>query len=164
MRLMMQSLLADRFQLRIHFEPRQVPVLALTLIKPGKTGPRLRRHPEALECSTRDDPFPRVCGTDSLITKPDHTYVMGSRDVSLNSIAASLGGYHGLDRPVVDRTGLSGKYDYSVEWKEESDSDPDPQGETFLEAVKDQLGLKFERSTGPVDVLVIDKVERPSEN
>ena len=61
MRLMMQSLLADRFKLRIHFEPRNVPVLALTLVKPGKLGPKLLPHSEGPPCpdSFDDNEFPQ---------------------------------------------------------------------------------------------------------
>jgi bla regulator protein BlaR1 len=168
MRVMMQSLLADRFKLAAHFEAKIVPVLALTLVKPNKTGDRLRPHPDGLACYVRDEPFPPVCGVSTEISKPDHVYLMGSRDITLSSLAASLGGYSGLDRPVVDKTGLRGRYDYAIEWMEEprsgADAEPAFQGTTFLEALRDQLGLKLERSMAPVEVLVIDHVERPSAN
>jgi uncharacterized protein (TIGR03435 family) len=73
---------------------------------------------------------------------------------------------------VVDRTGLSGRYDFTLEWTPESnrpaasdtDAQSDLRGPTFEEALKEQLGLKLESTRAPVDVLVIDHVERPSEN
>lgn len=73
---------------------------------------------------------------------------------------------------IEDKTGLAGTYDFVVEWTPQFDSplppganfQPDPAGPTFLEALKEQLGLKLEPLTGPVDVLVIDHVEEPSAN
>jgi uncharacterized protein (TIGR03435 family) len=76
----------------------------------------------------------------------------------------------GVDRPVVDRTSLDGTFDMSIEWAPTLNGPapagftPDPDGPTFFEAIQDQLGLKLESQTGPVDVLVIDHVGRPSEN
>lgn len=90
----------------------------------------------------------------------------------MDYIAAFLTGFQGLglDRVVVNRTGLSGSYDFWMEIVPESgaslpsDAQPDPTGPTLLEGLRDQLGLKVESTTGPVDVLVIDHVEQPSEN
>jgi uncharacterized protein (TIGR03435 family) len=89
-------------------------------------------------------------------------------------IAASLGGSPGvrLDRPVVDQTGLIGRYDFTIEYTPDSnrpaaagESAPfDAAGTTFLEAVQEQLGVRLAPTKGAVDVLVIDHVERPSEN
>jgi uncharacterized protein (TIGR03435 family) len=76
----------------------------------------------------------------------------------------------GVDRPVFDHTGLDGTFDVSIEWAPRlSGPTPpgftsDPDGPTFTEALQDQLGLKLAPQTGPVDVLVIDHVEQPSEN
>jgi bla regulator protein BlaR1 len=70
----------------------------------------------------------------------------------------------------VDQTGLTGRYDFSVQWTMESsqpagvDAAPEPVGTTFLEAVKDQLGVKLEPTKVRMDLLVVDHVERPSEN
>jgi uncharacterized protein (TIGR03435 family) len=76
--------------------------------------------------------------------------------------------FTGVDRPVLDRTGLTGTFDFSLEWSLAPDSaqplgspleDPGP---TFLEALRQQLGLKLKSTKGPVDVLVIDHVEHPT--
>jgi bla regulator protein blaR1 len=78
--------------------------------------------------------------------------------------------YTGVDRPVLDRTGLTGTFDFSLEWSQEPDparppgSQSEDTGRSFLEALQEQLGLKLKPTTGPVDVLVIDHVEEPSAN
>jgi uncharacterized protein (TIGR03435 family) len=72
-----------------------------------------------------------------------------------------------LERPVIDRTGLSGNFDFALEWAPEQagpDLPPDPAGPTFLEALKDQLGIKLESQKGPAEVIILDHVEHPSEN
>jgi uncharacterized protein (TIGR03435 family) len=73
-----------------------------------------------------------------------------------------------FDRPILDKTGLSGNFDFSLEFTPEFRSpqnfQPDPSGPTFPEALNEQLGLKLESQTGPVEVLVIDHVEEPSSN
>jgi len=198
MRLMMQSLLADRFKLTIHNETRQLPVFGLVLVKPGKAGPQIRPHPIAASCALapRGDlgpPAPPPPAAPSPASAPPATFAaglppncggilgmpgsvlgrahMGGRNVTTGLIANALtGGFTGVDRPVLDRTGLSGTFDFFVEWTPQINGSPppnfqpDPTGPTFLEALKEQLGLKLESQTGPVDVLVIDHVEQPSEN
>jgi uncharacterized protein (TIGR03435 family) len=78
--------------------------------------------------------------------------------------------FTGVDRPVLDRTGLTGSFDFSLEWSlapdpaQPPDSQPADTGPTFLEALQEQLGLKLKSARGPVDVLVIDHVEHPTEN
>jgi uncharacterized protein (TIGR03435 family) len=87
-------------------------------------------------------------------------------------IASLLPGAGNLGRLVVDRTGLTGTFDFSLEWTPELngplppgvDFEPDPSGPTFLDALKEQLGLKLEATKGRVEVFVVDHVERPSEN
>ena len=184
MRLMMQSLLAERFQLAVHFETRQTAVLALTLVKAGKTGPKLRPHAEGPACDAptaepeRGSPacaaavFPPKCDVQALTMRPDHTLLAGSRNTTMDLLAAGLSSLGRLDRPVVDQTGLSGRFDFNMEWVQEpngaapssADPPPDSQGFTFLEALSEQLGLKLESTKAPLQVLVIDHVERPSEN
>ena len=186
MRLMMQSLLTERFKLVVHKETRELPVLALVLAKPGKLGPQLRRHPaEDGACSnvvaSADHPsepvgssaVPTVCGglmSVGVPGAPSHVRI-GGRNVRLTLLAAHLSEMGQLDRPVVDRTGLSGSFDFVLEWG------PDPTSvsttpedyvgrQTYLqEALQDQLGLKLERQKAPMDVLLIDHVDRqPTEN
>jgi uncharacterized protein (TIGR03435 family) len=178
MRLMMQSLLADRFKLAMHTETRQVPVFALVLSKPGKTGPRLQPHPDN-SCPAAPKPdligglFPNQCG--GLLPMPHPPVFMnkfGARNVTMPFIANQLTAMGHLDRPVLDQTGLSGVFDFALEWVPEvtgpsppgAEAQPDPSGPTFMEAVNDQLGLKLQSQKGPVDELVFDHVERPSEN
>jgi uncharacterized protein (TIGR03435 family) len=114
MRLMMQSLLADRFKLAVHFETREVPVLALTLVKPGKTGPQLHPHSEGPPCpepgisptsgnvfsvappklgtppSAADDVFPPKCGYAAGRRAPDGMTLVGSRDSSIPFLAQTI--------------------------------------------------------------------------
>jgi len=68
-----------------------------------------------------------------------------------------------LDRPVVDQTGLTGRFDFTLEWSSDSNATDSP-GPTFLEALRDQLGLKLTSTKGPIQTLIIDHVESPSEN
>jgi uncharacterized protein (TIGR03435 family) len=174
MRLMMQSLLANRFSLALHFETREVPVLALTLVKPGKTGPKLIPHAEGPPCDAPPSPdlfAPRCGATFSLRSKGVRRG--GSRNTTMDMIAAALTGFGNLDRPVVDRTGLDGKFDYRLDWTPEPSvsAPPNPDAPpadlpetTFLQALREQLGLKLESTKGPIQTLVIDHIDRPSEN
>ena len=185
-RLMMQALLADRFKLVAHHESRQVPVFALVLDKPGKLGPQLRAHPADSPCSTEYSPatgapttvagwYPEICGgiLGGLPSSPGHRRA-GARDVPMAVIVDSFNvDITGIDRPVLDKTGLTGKFDFTIEYTPQLPNRPlppgveiptDPTGPTFLEALKDQLGLKLVPETGPVDVLVIDHVEEPTPN
>lgn len=94
---------------------------------------------------------------------------IGARNRSMAVIATYLGyPFFGLDRPVLDKTGLVGTYDFVIEFSPDTAttaaSEDSPRGPTFLEALKDQLGLKLESTTGPVQSLVIDHIEEPSPN
>jgi uncharacterized protein (TIGR03435 family) len=185
-RLMVQSLLADRFELTMHHETRQVPISELVLAKPGKTGPQLTPHVDDAKCGAAGrldappqsaDAFTFPCGAIVIGAAPPTApgrVTGGGRDVSMDYIAAFLTGtaYQGVssDRLVVNRTGLDGEYDFWVEMvpqfngPAQSAIPPDPNGPTFLEALQDQLGLKLKSTTGPVDILVIDHIEEPSPN
>ncbi len=174
MRLMVQSLLADRFHLAVHFETRVVPVLALTLIKAGKTGPKLIPHENGPPCDSPPGPdvFPARCEATARLRSSNGDFRGGSRNQTLEMIAASLTSLGDLDSHVVDHTGLSGNFDFLLQWTPEPNdpplprpgTQPDPQGPTFLQAVRDQLGLKLESAKAPIRVLVVDHIERPSEN
>lgn len=179
LRLMMQSLLADRFKLAIHFETRELPVLTLTLIKPGKLGPGLRLHADGPPCevtapysaaAVNINMFP--CNVIMATNRPDHTILAGARNTTVQLMAAFFTNVGHTGRPVVDRTGLNGKIDFAMEYMPESrnppstsgDSQPDLPGETFLGAIKDQLGLKLDPVKAPLNIPVVDHIERPSEN
>jgi uncharacterized protein (TIGR03435 family) len=187
MRLMMKSLLEDRFKLAIHYEAQQRPVFALVLAKPGKTGPNLRLHSDASSCSPAASAikpngvqsasvpggFPIVCGgVVGMAARVPGLLRAGARNVSIGLLASTLAQMGDLDRPVVDRTGLSGTFDFVFEWAPQRDSlaapglnaQVDDPGQTFVEDLKEQLGLKLESQKGVVEVLVIDHIEKPSEN
>jgi uncharacterized protein (TIGR03435 family) len=177
-RLMVQSLLTDRFKLATHFETHEGPVLALTLVQAGKLGPKLIPHADGPPC---DKPgaspgpgligFPPDCGSFAMLRMSGGALgLVGSRDVGMDVVAASLARAVGQGRPVIDRTGLNGRFDFTLEWAPDappSDSPAapaEPLGPTSLQALRDQLGLRVESTRGSVPILVIDRVERPSEN
>lgn len=190
MRLMMQSLLADRFKLAVHSTTKQSPVFVLVLAKRGKTGPQLRRNagpcpstgplagaaglstpiPSSSFSGLQLPPIP--CGSIGPIPASSPSMGrLGGRDVTLARIAGFLKNpYTGLDRPVFDHTGLTGAFDFSLEWslapetEQPSGFQSEDTGPTLLEALQDQLGLKLKSQTGPVDVLVVDHIEEPSPN
>jgi len=185
LRLMMRSLLEERFKLAIHKEIREVPVLALVLAKPGTTGPRLLAHSSDPPCSKTapqaESPkvvlegFPVAChGVVILAPSAPGSIRLGARDVTLSFIADALSGsaVANLDRPVIDGTGLTGNFDFTLECTPEvhgpqppdSTVPPDPSGPTFSEALQEQLGLKIKPQNGKVQMFVLDHVERPTEN
>lgn len=182
-RLMMQGLLADRFKLAVHHETRQLPVFALVLDKPGTLGPGLRPHSDDPPCAgSPGGPslapvgpsfvggFPTICGgiSGEVVNGHDH---FGGRSLTMAQIADVLSGagWDNLGRPVLDQTGLGGNFDFSIEYTPQFNGPApdglfDPAGPTYVEALKEQLGLKLEPKTAPVDVLVIDHIEQPSAN
>jgi len=191
MRLMMQSLLAERFKLKVHFETKELPVLALTLVKPGTLGPKLLPHDQGSPCpdfhpqssappsggSPLKEVFPPNCDTHE-VRVINGVYQAGGRNSPMPSLATlieSLASRAGeIDKPIVDRTGLSGRFDYTIVYTPGENGSPgppdlnapppDPQGIPFLDAVRQQLGLRLESSKGPIRSIVIDHVEKPSPN
>jgi uncharacterized protein (TIGR03435 family) len=187
LRLMMQSLLADRFGMVVHYETRVTSVFAMLLVKPETPGPRLRPHP-ADGCSrvfggrpedgiappseSIDGGFPAVCG--GLLMLPDSTptrFHIGARDIPIALISNALPSWGDLGRPVVDQTGLTGNYDFALEFTRKrgdapsSAAAPTEENEpNFLDALKRQLGLKLEAQKQGVQVLVLDHIDRLSEN
>jgi uncharacterized protein (TIGR03435 family) len=101
---------------------------------------------------------------------------LGARNTTMELLASmipNLGGvFGGVTRPVVDRTGLTGRFDFTIDVTPEShsgappdrDTDPDPLGATLLDALKEQLGLKLESTRAPLQVMIIDHIDRPSDN
>jgi uncharacterized protein (TIGR03435 family) len=197
-RLMMQALLADRFKLTVHFESRDASVFALTLIKAGKLGPNLRPHSEGPPCPATaniDSPaadskvFPSICEAYMFERTPDRTRVRwGSRNITMASLAKMLthvpfSGPSAINRPVVDETGLTGAFDFTIEYVPESATpaggavqraesgrpepstvQPDLNGPSYLNALREQLGLKLVSAKGQAQILVVDHVEKPSGN
>jgi uncharacterized protein (TIGR03435 family) len=189
MQLMMQSLLADRFKLAVHTETKEGPVYALVLSKAGKTGSQLQQDAEpcsveplapgappgrpSAPSSISGMPLPPVpCG--SILGVPASVpgrFRLVGKSVTIGLFAIyGTNSLVGVDRPVIDRTGLSGAFDFVMEFTPELNGPPPPNfqpdttGPTFIEALNDQLGLKLEPTTGPVSVFVVDHVEEPSPN
>jgi len=171
-RLMMQTLLAERFGLKLHFEQRELPVLAMVLVKTGKPGPRLIPHEQGQPCDERPKPetYPQECYSYSAISK-DGVVRYGSRATSMDLIGNFVGSQAGasgeIGRRVVDQTGLTGLWDFTLESAppvETPAQDVASAGPTMLEAVSDQLGIKLKAARAVVSVLVVDHVERPGEN
>jgi uncharacterized protein (TIGR03435 family) len=168
-RLMLQVLLEDRFGLRVHRETRELQVWALTL---GKRPLRLKRA-AAPEIRKRADGTPvAIHGLGVLLrtSNPDGTSKgqMTFQASTMQDTADSLTVH--LDRPVVDRTGLDGEYDFTIEYESEPTVRP-PGGLPFLSAgltaarlsaAIEDLGLKLESAKAAFPVLVIDRVEKPT--
>jgi uncharacterized protein (TIGR03435 family) len=153
---MLRKLLADRFQLAFHREQRTLSVYALTI---AKDGPKLKvANPDGIENSG--------C---------EHLGVCSFRKRTLSDFARFMQ-FVVLDRPVVDKTGIAGEFDFSLRWTlDESQFTrlgilPRPSADNpnapppLFDAIQEQLGLKLEPQRIPAEVLVIDHVERPSEN
>ena len=102
----------------------------------------------------------------------DHIAKGGSRNTTMAQLAGALPGMGRLDQPVVDQTGLTGRFDFALEFAPnpnrpaEPSADPPPElrGPAFVEALREQLGLKLESTRAPLPFLVIDHIERPTAN
>lgn len=166
-RLMMQALLAERFGLKLHFEKRELPVLAMVLAKPGRLGPKLIPHEQGQSCDEKPQPetYPKTCYGALAIPAKDGMFLFGSRATSMDLIAdllGDLGTRSGeIGRRVVDQTGLAGLWDFTLE---AAPPDGAPAGPPLLEAIQNQLGIKLKPARAVVSVLVVDHVERPSGN
>ncbi len=149
-RTMLQGLLAERFGLQVRHEKKEMPVFVLTV---AKGGPKLHKSEH-----------------------PDGRFRMGrghvqGEGVSLEDFAAALAGRVG--RQILDETHLAGAFDIELNWTPEAaagsmnpdEAAPDPNGASLFAAIREQLGLRLEGRKAPVDILVVDHVERtPTEN
>jgi uncharacterized protein (TIGR03435 family) len=162
---MLRALLADRFKLTTHNEKRELPVFALERSRrDGSFGPGL--HSTACPELAIDLSQPRPCtniqtGVGSLTV----------RGMPFTQFTAYLSPY--VNRVIVDRTGLDGRYDIELKWTPESPSQgrgtneppaPDPNAVSIFTALQEQLGLRLDPTRDTVDVLVIDSLERPTPN
>jgi uncharacterized protein (TIGR03435 family) len=173
-RLMMQALLAERFGLKLHVEHNEMPVLAMTLIKPGKPGPKLIPHDHGQACDEAPKPetFPKDCYSYSAEPAKDGTILFGSRATSMSQIANFVGSVPGssseIGRRVVDQTALTGLWDYTLQMsmprRNSTSQEVASEGPSVFEALGDQLGIKLKSAKAVVPVLIVDHVERPSEN
>jgi uncharacterized protein (TIGR03435 family) len=143
-RLMMRGLLKDRFQFKSHMETKELPVYHLVV---GKNGPKLTASTSANG--------PMVLGRRGQVT-----FTKASMAVLCTSLSQELG------RKVTDRTGVQGDYDFKLEFTPEKGDAPPPDtaGPSLFTGIQEQLGLKLEGGKGPVEVLVIDRIEKASEN
>jgi bla regulator protein BlaR1 len=172
---MIQGLLADRFKLAMHHETRELPEYVLVV---AKNGPKIR---EATPGDTYSNGLKLRDGTPGgpglVQMSPGHVAAQATTmDFFIHVLEQQLG------TTVVDKTGLTGKYDIPLDWAPDTSQpsvaggaspgpqgpgappSPDASGPSVFTAIEDQLGLKLESQKGPVDVLVIDHVEPPSEN
>jgi bla regulator protein blaR1 len=171
---MLQALLVDRFKLTIHRETKELPIYSLVVAKNGSK----------LEESKPGEPDKRGFKTpDGRPAVGGHFVRMGmgqldGHSLGMTDIARLLS--QQLGRTVVDKTGLTANYDFTLKWTPEegqgpafrgpegspgTGSTPAPEsGPSIFTAVQEQLGLKLESQKGPVEILVIDHVEKPSEN
>ena len=138
-----QTLLADQFKLVVRRETREEPVYALVV---GKNGPKLKES----EDQTKAGFLRRGRG------------LLTSRGSLLPTVAQFLA--MDLGRPVIDRTGLTGHYDFELKWTNDRQANPDAEpGPTLFTAIQ-ELGLKLEPAKGPVEMLIIERAEKPSDN
>jgi uncharacterized protein (TIGR03435 family) len=152
-----QSLLADRFKLAVHREIKEGEIYELVV---SKNGPKLK------EASDTAKPGPRGIG---MRGRGHLTGSAAPLNIFVNTLSQLLG------RPVVDKTGLKGKYDFILLWTPDPAEltpiggpdvplPPDLAGPSLFTALQEQLGLKLQSAKGPVEILVIDHVEKPDAN
>jgi len=154
LKIMVQKLLAERFGLSFHLEKREISAYVITV---GKSGPKLTKNESGGNLPGFGGRGPGAFGV---------------RNSTMVEFAGFLQGGT-LDRPVVDKTGLPGKYDFTLEFRPSATQVAAGAGQLppevearadFFTAIQEQLGLKIESTRTPVDVYVIDKVQKPSDN
>ncbi len=164
-RLMLQALLEDRFKLQVHHETRQGPVYALLFARNDRApGPKLRRS--SIDCAAP------AAGTGGCTARIGRGRIAAA-GTTIAQFAGLLPRF--VDRVVIDSTGLMGRYDLELKWTlapGEWMAPPPPGGDEALPAdgpslftaLQEQLGLKLQSQTRPIDTLVIDRVEKPDAN
>jgi uncharacterized protein (TIGR03435 family) len=140
---MVRTLLKERFNIATRPSAKEMPVFALV---PGKNGPRLK---------TSEDPAAQQM---LLLRGEVASYTAAPVAMLANSFPFRL------ERPILDRTGLTGKYDFELKLKPGPEGPTGPSGESLFTAIEEQLGLKLEPTKAVVETLVIEHAERPSEN
>lgn len=155
---MLQKLLTDRFKFAFHHDKRELSVYALTVLKSGHK-------------LTKNDTNPN--GLPGLFFRGPGVFPV--TNATMADFAGTMQAVV-LDRPVVDQTGLAGRYDFTLTWTPDETqfggrggglappADPSTAPPGLFTAIQEQLGLKFESTKEPVDVLVVDHVEKPTEN
>jgi uncharacterized protein (TIGR03435 family) len=176
---MVRTLLAERFKLVVHHETRELPTYELVVARTDHTlGPRL--HPAAVDCEAAmrapgapppGPPPPGERPTCGARIGPGQMIAGGVPMAQFVNLLTQF-----VQRTVIDRTGLTGTYDFELSWTPDQlpqgppppGAPPlppiDPNGPSIFTALQEQLGLKLDAQRGPVDVVVIDGVERPTED
>jgi uncharacterized protein (TIGR03435 family) len=176
---MLRTLLRERFKLSAHLQTREMPIYALVMARSdGRLGPQLRQSDVDCDAvrATRargGPPQPPAAGEAPLCGSIAGPGRLTARAATLVALAGwYLSGI--ANRIVIDRTGLTGVFDWTLEWSPEALPQPlrasgapptppgDPNGPSIFTALQEQLGLKLESARGPVDVLVIDSVQQPT--
>jgi uncharacterized protein (TIGR03435 family) len=154
---MLQALLADRFKLVVHTETKEFPVYVLTL---AKNGPKIR---EAKAGDTYENGYKLPNGKPSGAGfNSDEEGKVSAQGVTTENFAQWLSRQVG--RTVIDKAGLTGRYDFALSWTKDEDVSAGAGGPTILDAIQQQLGLKLESGKGPLEIIVVDHAEKPSVN
>jgi uncharacterized protein (TIGR03435 family) len=178
---MLQALLEDRFQLKVHTETRESPVYTLTVSKPGKLVPAKEGSCVPLDASNLGRPddkgaMPKYCGGGSM-RSTNGTMVADIPGSTMEEFAGRLLSSY-LRKKVVDETGLTGRFDIHLEFSPERPAGPvmlngvpapevtipESGAPPFTAAIAQQLGLKLSSDKAPVEVIVVDRAEKPSGN
>jgi uncharacterized protein (TIGR03435 family) len=168
---MMQALLEDRFQLKVHREMREVTTYKLIVVKEGRM--KVSSGDNSLSATTsqgeRLPSLPRGRFWSGVIGKPSTPLVMTTygNAIPVSKLISSLESWAG--RPIKDQTNLNGLHDVLFQFSpQQPDTSQvpaaDPSGPSIFTAIQQELGLKLESSKGTIEVLVIDSVQRPSQN
>jgi uncharacterized protein (TIGR03435 family) len=156
LRLMFQTLLEDRFLLKVHRETRDSPTYDLVI---GKGGSKLK--PAVTDSQVTVDGKPISSGTATMAGGRDGVHLMG-KGVNTAQLASSLSGR--FNAPVRDRTGLTGTFDYNVVFSRDDSPSDVSELPTLVTALQQELGLRLEKSKGTVEVLIVDHIEKPTPN
>jgi len=167
---MLQALLVERFKLAFHRETQQLPVYELTgaggttKLQPTQEGTCTAYSLDAVPPSAAAELSTRFCGIGS--SQNGTNRALDGKGVSMGALANAIA--RTVQRSVIDKTGLTGAYDLHLQWTDAPlNNTPTPEtsdGPSIFKAVTEQLGLKLESAKGPVEVIVIDRIERPSAN
>jgi uncharacterized protein (TIGR03435 family) len=156
---MLQQLLVDRFQLKVHLQTEVLPIYEMVIAKGGlKIAPV--EPPGSDPDADKNKEFKGMGRGSMRVSNTE----LSAHDVPLENLAFSLSGR--LSRTVVDKTGLTGKYDLLLTWSPDDGSaaGSDSSAPSLFTALQEQLGLKLQPAKGPVQTLVVDHIEMPSEN
>jgi len=175
MRRLLRSLLAERFNVVVHTETREMPVFALTVARANRAlGPKLRESdPKCSEEARAFVPGGPPGSTPSCGDFRRGARVLTARAMTMTNLARLLSGDVG--RPVLDRTNLDSAYDLQLEWSSDlglrqappgsaGANELTPDGLSLFTALQEQLGLRLQATRGPVEVVVVDRAEPPTPN